>query len=546
MKYLTSFLHSFFVTLEKTRYSLALWAITFFALIVFRLVIDLSLERFPALTFTQFFFQWAHLFLFFLFSYLILLPLIMNLGKSKLEEAASVLLFGFLIILFPPIIDKIIFGDSFYWSFYIFDSLANMPSRFFTFFGEKPHLGITYGVRAEVALVLMGSFLYGLIKTGKLLRTTLITFATYTALFILGTLPSWLTYIILGPSKNLLEIRDTHIAELFLSPEVILGREVLDLRSALSYKMSLLLFLLIFGCVFLLWYWVKRKECLAFLKNVRWPQVFYHNGLLLLGMLLALFYTEVSIPSNFFSLVALLVLMLAVTFSWLASVLWNDLFDQKIDTHTNAFRPLITGVLTASQYHTYALTLFFFSIFGALLVSFQAALILVAYQALAILYSLPPFRLKRFLGIATLIAGFAGILVLFVGYTTLTPGHTLVGLPVNITLYLLIIYTVMIPLKDFKDVSGDKADKVYTLPVVLGIPRAKIVMSVVVFLVFTSSIFVLHAPALLLWALLFGSIGFWVIQKAGTPKSSISYQRLSLVFMCLAFFYGLSLVIFLF
>lgn len=534
-----------FASIENTSLSLGIWAISFSALIVIRLTLDLTVERVPSLTFFQFFFQWSHLLLFFLFSYLLLIPLIQLAGKTTFPKAARVLLFGFLLILLAPILDKIIFGSSLYWSFYIFDSLPALGERFLSFFGDSPHLGITYGTRINVALILIGIFLYGWAKTGLLVRSLLYTLLTYGILFVLGTLPSWLSYLILSSHIPLLSIVDTHIAELFLSPETILNREVTDLRSALGYKMSLVLLLLNFILVLGIWYRLKKNELAAFLQNARCPQIVCQNGIFLLGMLLAVIYTDTTLSITLFSFLAFLTILLSVTAAWLASVLWNDIYDQKVDEKANPNRPLIVGVFTVQQSHVYALILFFVSIFGAALVSFQAALLLIAYQALTTLYSVPPFRLKRFLGLATLTASGAGLLILFTGFLILHPDHSLQGLPLSLILYLGAAYTLMLPLKDFKDVTGDKADNITTLPVWLGIERAKVVMSGISFLVFMGSIFVLRAPQLLLWAFLFASISFWLIQRAGAPKGRISYQSLMGIFVTLATLYGIGIVIFL-
>jgi 4-hydroxybenzoate polyprenyltransferase len=111
-------------------------------------------------------------------------------------------------------------------------------------------------------------------------------------------------------------------------------------------------------------------------------------------------------------------------------------------------------------------------------------------------------------------------------------------------MYLCLSYALALPLKDFKDVAGDVKDGVTTLPVALGIQKTKALMSAIVFLLFLGSIFVMHTPELLVWALLFGSASFWIIQK--TDEVGIfSYRRLPAIFMALATFYGLGVTFFL-
>jgi 4-hydroxybenzoate polyprenyltransferase len=532
-------------TVEAIPQSLPLWSAAFLAIIAVRFGIESALEGFAPKSFSLYFFQLSHLFLFFLLSYLLLLPLVKKLGKTTLAAASQVLLFGFSIIWLPPILDKLIFGNNLYWSFYIFDRLQNMPLRFFTFFGKDPHIGITYGVRIEVALVLLGLTLYGYLKTHDWPRTLGLTLLAYLILFILGTLPSWIGYLILGFEYSPLSITHIHLAETFLAPENILSRTPTELQSVLSHKMSLLLLPLILLTLGGLWRVHCPKEFLSLRKNIRLPQIFYHGGLLLLGMLLAKIYSGALFTPSFFSAVALLVLLIGITSAWLFTVVQNDIFDQTIDALTNTGRPLITRVVPLHTYRLYAFLLLGFALFTVSLVSFQALLFLILYCCLATLYSMPPFRLKRFLGIATGVASLAGMTILLLGYTLAHPAHQVQDLPLSILVYLAFAYAASLPLKDFKDTAGDKKDKVYTLPVVLGIEKAKTTMSGVTFLLFLGSIFVMNTPQLLLWALLFGSLAFWIVQKSA-PSGRFSYQRLPLIFMLLVTLYGLGVGFFLF
>jgi 4-hydroxybenzoate polyprenyltransferase len=184
------------------------------------------------------------------------------------------------------------------------------------------------------------------------------------------------------------------------------------------------------------------------------------------------------------------------------------------------------------------------SLLLASLVSFQALLFLILYQALATIYSLPPFRLKQYLGVATFVAALAGTSILSLGYVTLAPDHSLRGIPLSLLWYLIIAYSLSLPLKDFKDTAGDKKDSVYTLPVLLGEKRALSVMSIISFLVFMASVLVLRAPQIFLWAFLFASASFWLLHHTSSA-GRLSFRRLPAYFLGLVFLYGLGLVVFL-
>ena len=104
------------------------------------------------------------------------------------------------------------------WSFYAFDSLAGLGKRFFTFFGSDPAIGITYGVRIEVALAVFFLIFYIFLKTQNALKAFLGGLISYIILFILGSFPSWLTFLFLRRKKASFGIEKFDIAGLFLSP----------------------------------------------------------------------------------------------------------------------------------------------------------------------------------------------------------------------------------------------------------------------------------------------------------------------------------------
>lgn len=539
----SNFSERIFASLESTPFSFRLFWATFTALIVGRVALDLGVAGFQPLGTFQLFIQLLHTFVFFLFSFALLLFLLLWGTKEPLEKVSRVLLFGFLVILLPPVIDAIVFHGELSWSFYLFASLAEMPHRFFTFFGENPHIGITTGVRVEVALVLLAIFWYTHTKTKRLTQAVIVTFLAYVLLFFLGTLPSWLAFVF-SPAP-LFAVDHLKIAELFLSPEDVFGRSITDLRSALGYKVSLflvpLLPLLGGGLLFA----THKKQLSSLLGNLRLPQIFYHNGLLSLGLLLAVVYTDGYFPLSLFSVLALIVLFSVITSTWLVSVVQNDLIDTHIDTLTNTHRPLVTHVLSKETYTFYGWLLLGYVILAGYLVSPLVPAFLLVYLGLATLYSLPPLRLKRFLGIATFTAAMAGFLILALGYVLLSPTKNLAGLPFSLMTFLVLAYTFLLPLKDLKDTEGDEKDHVYTLPVLLGERRATLFLASSTFLFFLGSIFVMHTPQLFLIALLFGSFAFWVIESSAKEKGWRSFRTLPATLLVITFCYGLFIAFFL-
>lgn len=542
-----TFLRRFIETIENAPLTIGSFAATFVALILIRLTIENTLAYFGEQSFFYNYFEFTHTFLFFLCSLVVLLPVVSYAGAGSLKKSANLLLFGFLIILTPPLIDRWIMGTGNYWSFYEFDGLFGLVRRFFTLFGDTPDIGITYGVRVEVVLVTIGLGLYTYLQSGHWRKALGVALMVYTVLFVLGTFPAWVTLLVLSFQKSLLAIGSSDVAALFLAPEQVLGRNLTDFRSVLNFKMSLVYALLISILFLRLVFRQYPSYFSALWKNARFPQLTYHAGLLLLGMTLAWYFSPDPFFFTFFHLLGITILLIAVECAWLASVVVNDLYDTTIDTLTNPNRPLIEHTIPPDTYRMFGLAFFGASLLFSGIVSFSALLLLLAYQALAWLYSAPPLRLKKYPGIATLLAAAAGMLVLIAGFVSVTPTHNIHTLPLPLLVYLFIAYFLALPIKDFKDIAGDQADGIATITVLLGATLGKYVIGSLLFLLFACSPLILHMRALILPAFFFGGLAFFALQK-GTPdeQSFFAFRKLPAIMLAITIGYGAVIAFFLF
>lgn len=534
--------------IENQPLTLASFTASFFALIFARLLIENALlGMFQGRTFFYFFFEFTHTFLFFLFAFLLLIPVARFAGKVDFQKAVNVLFSGFIIILTPPIIDAIIFRGSNFWSFYKFDGFIGLLKRYATFFGDAPSIGITYGVRVEVVLVTLGLGLYAFIKSRRIGKALLISILTYTILFVLGTFPSWITLIILSFQKSFFAINQNDVAGLFLSPESIFARDLADFRSVLNVKMSI-----VYGAfaVFLagITLWREYPNYFAALwKNSRLPQIVYHGGLLFIGMGAAFLFTSTQPSLNFFHITGAFVLLASVESAWLASVVANDCYDMRIDRETNMSRPLIKNTISIELYRTFGVLFFIASLILSGIISFSAMLILLGYQAFAWLYSVPPLRLKRFPIVATALAAFSGTLILIVGFLTVSPINGISAFPLPLLFFLFAAYALALPVKDFKDIKGDALDHIYTIPVLLGAGKAKLLIGSLIFLLYLVSPIILNTRVLFWPAIIFGSLSFWSIQKSVDNETALfSYRKLPGIVLALTAAYGIAIVYLLF
>jgi chlorophyll synthase len=544
---ISAFLGRTVESVEKTPLSLSGFAATFTAIIVIRLLVENGINGFPSEGTDYVLYEASHTFLFFLFSFLLFLPIMRLAGASSWKRAANLLLVGFLIIWTPPVIDKAIFGDHAFWSFYELDGLPGLLSRFFRFFGDSPDIGITYGVRIEVALMSIGLGSYSFFRSRNVLRSIGILLLSYSVFFILGTFPSYIAIPALAARKGLLGVNGNDIAGFMLFPKRFLGTADIDPRMALGFRMSLVYAIFSVLSVGAFLFHSSKRIFLALLRNVRWPQVFWHTGLLLLGGGLAIVYAGGGMSPGLFEVLSGIVMIIAVTSAWLASVVGNDIADRRIDAITNPKRPIQTRDIPLPLYRDIGILFFATSILLSAIVSLKAALLLVAYQAVAWIYSMPPLRLKRIPFVATTLSAVAGMIILFAGYATLSPVPDLSPIPFSLLLFLFLCYTVTIPLKDFKDIEGDRADGIRTIPVIFGEKRARSAVGSALFLCYVLSPIALRDAGLLLPSFLFGSLAFLSVRRAG--KDSLGFGTLRALpawNMFLVIVYGFVALLFLF
>jgi len=534
-------IQKFLQKIESYPLTLTGWLTAFSAIIALRMIGENLLSGFADKQLAFFIGSTLAAYLFFAFSYLLVLIFLVFWLKESLKKVANVLLWGFLLAIFPPIIDKIWCGQNFCWSFYAFDSLKGLFARFFSFFGNNAAIGITYGVRVEVALAIIFVMVYAYIKQKKAIRAFLAGLFTYIILFILGSFPSWLAYLYFLPKKSVFSVESFDIAGLFLTPASYFSVIETDFVNALNVKMNLIYaYLLVFVAIFFFWLYFREKFW-PVMKNVRWIQIMIHGGLILVGAGLGAFYFPGNIVINIFSFFALSNLILATIFAWLASVFLNDIVDIPIDKMTNKQRPLATGEVSGEDFCQLFWLCFVFSLILAITVGVKFFLIVLAYQAIGWIYSAWPFRLKRFPVVASFLSALALALLFSSGFMLLADGQNIARFPHQVFWLLIIAFTISLPIKDLKDIEGDRADEVWTVPVLLGETWARFAIGLGIFLSYSLSVVWLNARALFLPAMILGALSFWILQTKKIPP-----RRVHIFVFGFLFFYVLLIAFFIF
>ena len=211
------------------------------------------------------------------------------------------------------------------------------------------------------------------------------------------------------------------------------------------------------------------KKAVAYLELVKIfnssKSTLYYGFCSFIGSLLA--------SSWFLPLEASLMVALAITFSSFAIYALNDIYDEKIDAINDRGRPIPSGRVTMHEAKALTILLFVAGVGIAAAINLEVFLCVLVFSVLGIAYSVPPMRFKDGmfanvcwgLGIAAAILG--GASVRAINSSSMVAAFTLAFLTAGCGLT-----------KDLKDLEGDRAMNIHTLPIMFGEQGAIKIMTV--------------------------------------------------------------------
>jgi 4-hydroxybenzoate polyprenyltransferase len=436
---------------------------------------------------------------FFLSAFLSSTLLVCILSKEKVDKVSKTVLLGFGLIVIPPIIDyftsKTVFYD------YIYDPSLPPSTPNWTYLirayltfstGMK---GVTLGQQIEMILLLVFSTVYVYTKTRSAARTILTPISVYTLTFFYGTFINYFSFGSLYETFN-------------------------SVHNLLYYSSLFAVLIFIQGILWLRFY--DHSKLQAIIRKLDVGRTFHYLAMGIAGAWIAGigYYT------------ALLVLL--CTFSgWLMSLAVNDIYDRNSAQVLKAPNQNATGNLTSSEMKAVALFCGLLSLLVATVLSYGAIVIVVLCIAVSILYSLPPLRLKKYPIISTFLLSSAAVLVFALGFYAEPPQR---DFPTSLLYAMLICFTLSFNTKDLKDYDKDRANKVWTIPVLFGPKKGRILIAALDLLAYLLVPVILQMYTLLLPAVVFGVLTFFVVLR----KESKEWQIFLLYFLFLASVFILS------
>ncbi|MFC1921403.1 UbiA family prenyltransferase [Chloroflexota bacterium] len=440
-RYLLKFPEKIINSLEEPAMPMPFLFITFISIVTLRNFLE-PLSTHHEIAFADF----VHFYLFYFAIALCLIIVFHLCTGTPVVKVVRVILPGFIVLLLPPLFDLMITEGRGTDISYIFPELhGNLAGRFFTFFGHFDTQGISAGMKLEIALVLVGSFLYfnTKVKKLKIIRSILYTLLVYITAF----------FFLISPYV-------TEAITRLIGLEIVWQHEFF-----INYFASIILLAGVFTL-----YRANRQIFISLIKDSRPLRLLYYLSMIIVGVSLG--YRLNSPEINCVNIFNLLFIPTSLAFAWLFSVMTNNMADYEIDRIASPGRPLTSSQVDPVCYRRLAWLFLLLALVYAMLVNFTTLFLAAAFISAYFIYSMPPFRLKRITALSKLVIALNSLVMIMLGYFNVT--GTIENLPPIIFPMVLFGITLAANFIDIKDYQGDKAAGIKTLPVVMGLQKAKI------------------------------------------------------------------------
>lgn len=477
-------------SLETAPMSVAGWIAGFIGVVWIRLLLETFSSLRPSGYLTTDFPTLLHYTLFYIATIVVLILSTSTITHIPAIRMMRVSVFILPIVWIAPLTDLAYGGAR---MVYIFaDTPQALFHDFSIYFG-----GLTFGLRTElgILLLILGGYIY--LKTKNIFKTFLSVFVGYIVLFVFCAMPSLLSFLMSVPGLLgvFSSIQNSLISHNFLHTSQTYSsywKQELLFNAGMAQMFYLMLS--ISGIVFL--YQAQKDSVIAVFRNIRPERVLHFVSVVILGALIAL--SEGSrINWTIFDGISIAVVLLTVVYAWLFAVTTNDLVDEPIDRISNTHRPLVTGSLTKEMMWHVAFISGSMAIVGAFTLGSYATFWILVFSAAYYIYSVPPLRLKRVPILASALIGIATLSMMLLGFYLVSGNQMLIAFPAPIGLLVVLFMTLVANIRDLKDIKGDMAAGINTLPTLLGLKRSRMVIGIMVCI--ASILVPLFIPVKSLW-----------------------------------------------
>jgi 4-hydroxybenzoate polyprenyltransferase len=272
---------------------------------------------------------------------------------------------------------------------------------------------------------------------------------------------------------------------------------------------------------------------LILLKDMRTLRILHYALMLLLGVVIALTNNKTELLEQLhFSdelMINIFLCLVSIFFSCLFSLITNNIADIKIDTISNPERPLISREIEMGNYKVLGNIFLLIAFFYASMVNARAVLLIGVTVATYYLYSMPPLQLKRITLFSKLAISINSMVLVVLGYTLVQ--DNLSGFPNGLYGLYLIGVTLAANFIDLKDIKGDSALGIMTLPVLIGERQAKALIGAAFWAAYVAFFYLVKNFYILPLLIIGGGVQFYLInRKKYHEKPVLGFYILSIIF----------------
>lgn len=225
--------------------------------------------------------------------------------------------------------------------------------------------------------------------------------------------------------------------------------------------------------------WRARKLTIALLGDLRVPRILHYVALAGLGWVLQVRgdLAAVQMPPvpEGQDILRFLLLVLCLSYAAIAAIISNNLEDLAADRISNPHRPLARGAVLAQPYLYAALWCQLIALVIAAIADMRIFWGVLGISLGYFAYSCRPLRLKRVPVLSKLLIGLNSWMVAVCGYAL--AGGDWLEFPIWWSIWIIGPMSLAANFVDLKDTAGDGATGVWTLPVLFGECRARLVIA---------------------------------------------------------------------
>jgi chlorophyll synthase len=415
-----------------------------------------------------------HYFLFFLFVDIAIILLLQIVIPTWRKIIPQLVLFSTAITYLAPIVDWVVSGGKGFVMTYIIDSPVNMLRSFLTFFGGNLFYGVTIGMRVEIIIVVIaiGFLVYRVSK--NLPKSLFSMLMTYLIIFISGTVPG-----IIPAVANIFTdqyLTNSQFIQLSIIHSASLANNIFGTLRYESYQQMIETgFNLMIGRIFLvltiitvgLWFYKNfRKQFIVVFKNLRPERIGHYIFLVILGVVVA--YNQVPFSLNWNDWLVFTTLILSFFLSCMYAISVNDIEDVNIDRISSKDRPLPSGALSQHEMKNIGIIFLVLALVSGYLSGYYAFFCVLIFNALYYIYSAKPIRFKRVPILSAFIIGLCCLTAIFAGFFTFSQVKIVSVFPDSLIVGIVGIFFLAQHIKDLKDIEGDRAEGIITIPTMFG------------------------------------------------------------------------------